>query len=496
MRQMIWGAMGLAVLLLQGCGNSDNEAPRVKAESAFSCDQVNNLRARGDTKSANRMIQASIGQLNAAYTEDKAVQRFYRGLVQKNLDYAYQFYDAIEKSCLATPNQGLNEAATAALNSVYSQTSKQPRWATCRFFNDKSIKPEDVYAEIGNPKVITIGGDAAARNIVIAANSEKYGKTYLLKGVTERCAANPDSRLWMVFGAVGGVAVEEISAEERRVQAEQDAERRRAQHAENLAEYGVDLVAANGATCRRFDMALRLASGNDEPERFREAAHQTLQSLAQQLPTYQRVVFDAEFRKDAEKFTSDVRDQCSGWGGRENLIDALREVNAIKFARTEGQQFFDKLRVEKEGAAGCSPGDCMRDMQARAVMSASVSYERCERGERGGNLVCLPEPRNFYDYALATAYVDEADRRLGKIAEQEKRIPGELLMSRELEECKQKLIAAGYRDPQYGPRVESDCIGPLTAALRAPLEESRGKLESTRQKWAEVAQKLQALATP
>ncbi|MNV48597.1 hypothetical protein D3C71_1405130 [compost metagenome] len=69
-------------------------------------------------------------------------------------------------------------------------------------------------------------------------------------------------------------------------------------------------------------------------------------------------------------------------------------------------------------------------------------------------------------------------------------------MSRELEECKHKLIAAGYRDPEYGPRVESDCMGPLDAALRAPLEESRGKLQSTRQKWAELAQKLQAQAKP
>ncbi|MNL27663.1 hypothetical protein D3C87_1492650 [compost metagenome] len=131
-----------------------------------------------------------------------------------------------------------------------------------------------------------------------------------------------------------------------------------------------------------------------------------------------------------------------------------------------------------------------------AVMSASVSYERCESGERGGNLVCLPEPRNFYDYALATAYIDEADLRLAKIEEQEKRIRSDLLMSRELEECKHKLIAAGYRDPEYGPRVESDCMGPLDAALRAPLEESRGKLQSTRQKWAELAQKLQAQAKP
>ena len=88
-----------AALLLSACGNSDSEVSYIHADSTFSCAQLNESNALGNSGLTNRILTSAFNQLDKAYADDKAIQRFYRDLVRRNLDYAHQFSRSPIQAC-------------------------------------------------------------------------------------------------------------------------------------------------------------------------------------------------------------------------------------------------------------------------------------------------------------------------------------------------------------------------------------------------------------
>ena len=217
-----------AALLLSACGNSDSEVSYIHADSTFSCAQLNESNALGNSGLTNRILTSAFNQLDKAYADDKAIQRFYRDLVRRNLDYAHQFSRSTIQACDGHSDKGVNEAATDALNTFYAEAMQDPRWATCRAFVNGTVDLDAIMVEISEPTTLTIGGDPAAYAVSVVHGAEGYGPDYLKPKITERCEGLLDRQLWGVIGEVAAPVVIKLN-EEARVAAAESALRKATQ---------------------------------------------------------------------------------------------------------------------------------------------------------------------------------------------------------------------------------------------------------------------------
>ena len=101
-------------MILSGCGDSETKVSYVSGDSTFSCAQLNESAALGNTALTSRILTSALSQLDKTYAEDTAIQRFYRGLVRKDADYSFQFARATIDAC-----EGNEGTPPGDMSSVY-----------------------------------------------------------------------------------------------------------------------------------------------------------------------------------------------------------------------------------------------------------------------------------------------------------------------------------------------------------------------------------------
>ncbi|MEN1710956.1 hypothetical protein [Pseudomonas aeruginosa] len=286
--------LAFTAVLLSGCGNPDAEAPYVSLDSTFTCAQLNNSDALGDGRTSNAILTSAVQQLDSAYVEDTAIQRFYRGLVRRNLDYALQHHKETLQACNGHSDKGVNEAATDALNAIYARMMKAPRWATCTAYLAGEVDMDGVIQEMQHPTVVVMGGDAAARQTLVVYSTKEYGPDYLQREVTAQCKAAPDKRLWNVFSNVSTPVVEQIYRQASEA-AEAELKKKNAEaKAARLAKYSKSLYADGPAQCDDFQQQIQLASNTSDEDNpvFMAGLQATLADMPRPEKPYQREAFE------------------------------------------------------------------------------------------------------------------------------------------------------------------------------------------------------------
>ncbi|MGG4774565.1 SH3 domain-containing protein [Paenalcaligenes sp. Me52] len=195
------------LLFFGGSQSSDEKVAPVKAESAFQCSQINQAAGSRDYRAVNEMIELSLRQLDKTYTDDSTIERFYqvrlRGEIPRYPNTAFMdhatsrgigglqrykelYSQKIIDTCIETPNLGVLEAATNALNETYQLTTTTPFYALCNAYNKGTITYNSLIALALDS---TISSQLAG--VALVQREPAYGDAHLEAIISQQCALDP-----------------------------------------------------------------------------------------------------------------------------------------------------------------------------------------------------------------------------------------------------------------------------------------------------------------
>ncbi len=494
----IFTVLTLATALLSGCGGSDSEVSYVSADSTFTCAQLNKSDALGESSVSNSILKSAFKQLDMEYVEDTAIQRFYRGLVRKNLDYALQYRKASLQACYGHADKGVNEAATEALNAMYARIMKEPHWATCTAYLDGDVGIDAVIQEMNKPTVLVLGGDSVASYVSVVYRAKDYGPDYLAREVAARCESTPDERLWNAFSEVSAPVAEKLYQKVREA-AEADRKKKDEEvRVDRLARYSKSLYATGTANCESLQEQAQwasLSSDKDGPT-FRAGLQATVADIPRPKKLHQREAFERALEANFEDTVSSIVNHC---GSDMALDGAVMEIRVVSEAKTPYYLELQALLEEKRRADWCGRVEaCAEAAEHEAAKQVFNDGAACESDQADKGDICFAVPADGYAYHLAVIHAGQLTARRDQIIEKLSQTPSSREIDYYIEPCKQRVIERGLRGDEYSAEVARVCPDEALQAylgpIRAELEAAESDLAA---KQAEVgAAKLKASASP
>ncbi|MEQ0921718.1 hypothetical protein ABLT09_28600, partial [Pseudomonas aeruginosa] len=438
-------------------------------------------------------------QLDIEYTEDTAIQRFYRGLVRKNLDYAFQHHKETLAACNGHADKGVNEAATDALNSMYARVMKEPRWATCTAYLDGDVTIDGVIQEMKKPTVLVIGGDSVASYVSVVYNAKDYGLDYLKREVKSRCETVPDERLWNAFSDVSAPVANKLYEEAREAAEAERKKKAEEERADRLARYSNSLYASGTATCENFREQAQWASftSDQDSPTFLAGLRATVADMPRPEKQHQREAFEKAL---SERFEDTVRSIVNYCGSDTTPEAAVLQTRVVTEAKTPYYLELEALLETKRYADSCggNASICQTGAEHAAAQRVFDDGVACENGQAGKDVLCFAVPAEAYAYQLAVIQVDLLTTKRDEV---KKKLSPEA-SAREvdfyMEPCKQRVIQRGFRGDEYYAEVERVCPGEALQAYLEPVKVELAKAEKDLEdKQAEVATaKLKASPIP
>lgn len=457
-------------LFLSACGNSDSEVSYIHADSTFSCAQLNESNALGNSGLTNRILTSAFNQLDKAYADDKAIQRFYRDLVRRNLDYAHQFSKGTIQACDGNSDKGVNQAATDALNTFYAEAMQDPRWATCRAFVDGTVDLDAIMVEISAPTTLTIGGDPSAYVVSVVHGAEGYGPDYLQPKIAERCEGLMDRQLWGVIGEVAAPVVVKLNEEARVAAAAERQQRLEAERAQRISLYSENLYSAGRATCPNFRKLWNLSRDRyDDDQAVYEAAFaSTVRDIPRPVVEHQRAAFEEALQADYDRTIEQLTVSCSD---DKSIEEAVLELWYVAEAKSPYYMELHSLLQEKSKADWCPPNSaCDEALEHQAAQRAFDDGVACENNLSNASGLCFSVPAEGYDYHLALLRLERLRARLEAAKQELKEEPNSREMAFYSEPCKQSVIERGLRGDAYTAEVNRICPAAALKLYREPAE--------------------------
>lgn len=472
-------------IVMSGCSDSETTVSHVSGDSTFSCAQLNESDALGNTALTGRILTSAFNQLDKAYVEDTVIQRFYRGLVRADVDYRYQFARETLQACEGNAKKGVKRAATDALNSLFARAMKEPRLATCRAYTQGTVKMDAVIREMSEPTTLVLGGDAIARGVSIVYNSRDHGASYLHNEVTSRCKDTPDQRLWSAFGIVAAPVVEQLHKEQQAAAAAERQRQEREERAARLETYSANLYSTGKATCKHFRELTLLArpgyADSYADQRIFEAALKaTVADIPRPEMAHQRTAFEKALRADYQGTVDAVSARCDG---EDSLETALLKTDIVTDAQTP---YFTELRSlyqEKRSADWCGRVSvCEEAAEHDAARRAFQDGTACESGEVPESGLCFAVPAESYAYHLALIKLEQIGGKLRTAQSKLQEPPLDRELDYYAEPCKRRLLERGLQGEAYTAEVNRTC---QPEAMRSYLEPMEAELAAVERELAD-----------
>lgn len=455
-------------LLLQACGSSDNEAPKVDGRSAFTCDQINTEHARGNTQARTRMIQAAVDALEQSYVNDSPFEHFFRNHVLTDADYALRFHTRIRDTCLENSKLSANEAARTTLTSFYQEVQGNVRWAMCTTYNSGDFTFEQIHQEMLEPTGFVVGGDRRAELALAVINSDAHGADYFKGLLDSYCEANPYERLWVALGRAGEPAMSEIREQElaaeqaRREERERErAEEVERRHERNLQLYSGSLVDDGPLSCNELEAQYRLARGDRDSDVFLAGLSSTLNDLASDLLSHEKDVFDAMIGRDGvQSVAIDALESCHPSTAINGMVPViLQRIRMISEATTEAEKYLLAriANVDRKVQSCTTASDCPTEGEVLASQQALTMAVNCDY-ELVSDPVCFSDPQQYFELAMIDVRIVELNEmipNLNSIRTSEVRSAD---IWGAVEACKNDLLDQGIRGDEYHQKVETVCI--------------------------------------
>ncbi|AWH87877.1 hypothetical protein [Limnobaculum parvum] len=300
----------ILIPLLQACGDagSDTELPTIKAKSAYTCSQYNEYRIHGDKRSQSNIKNATIQQLDAIYTGNTLIEKYYQSLFSRNrqvnlnnmkddIIYDMALDKKIDDICLNSTDSNLTDAITSAINKLYVEMSNQPQLATCQSYIENKISYKDILVKATEEKYYRIINPANK-----ITHTQGYGEEFIETKLKESCSKSPQKRLWTIAEWVVSSYEFEISKKE---DAQQKQEQEKARLKFELETYGVSLFKTGNADCRDYQTQYEKSQQPGEHQaQYKAALLSTLTDAGELLTPRQRVVFDKLLADNPEGFAA------------------------------------------------------------------------------------------------------------------------------------------------------------------------------------------------
>lgn len=448
-----------ALAMIQGCGSPDDVAPYIDADSTFSCKEINLSQFHNDTGNALRMIDTGVSQLKSAYTEETLIQIFFRETVTKNTAYHLILRQKAIEACAANPENGVNQALTDGLNSLYKQSLEDMRLATCRSFGN-GFDNEQILKEMQNPSQKLPFGDMTALSIKPILADNRYGATYFANEVPSHCKDNPNERIWNAYYSVAQPALKVITSEQQaahKIKNEQEAaEKQRISeelHQENLKKYSKDLYQSGTPGCEDFAALHELSiSAENDRSTFQSALNDTVNSIPELSTEHQRNAFQHALESNHENTVRIIANNCST-----SIEQAVLKIPAVMDSRSEIIGELTSLAQKTTWG-----------VEGKAAELALKHALECEQKD-SRNSVCLNTAQEFFNYSLAPLQIKELEKKLEKLEAQQQIKPSDLELGSYGNDCKQRLINQGLRDKEYDLAAQEKCTPEALTEYFAPL---------------------------
>lgn len=508
MKRVVFGLA--TVFFLQGCSDADVEAPNIKAEAAFSCKQLNGLFVAGDSSGAGRIISSSFKQVSAEYTEGTAIQEFYRRTVGSFNDDLMALHGKVKDSCISDSSQSVPGAITSSLNSYFEEISKKPRFATCKSLNDGLIVFDDILDELKSPTSVVVGGDQAGSYAITAYNNPRYGAEYLEKGVSEKCAENPHTKIWSTLWSTGKPAFDAVVQESMdRVKAEADNNLRRSIESD-LSRVSPDLFSKDLASCKEFvaivDRENHAGYGEiheEYAEKFAGVLAETIKKIDPAMSPAQKEKFDSLRENQIDGLVEGIYKVCeSSWFNSHSsdigeLELAVMQVEEISSAKSSRELEALSLYEEKARLNNCPrslrDGEYCESKNEQDAASAAHSYvAECDKSGESDEGLCALSVGEIYEYNLLAIRKEQLSKDVKRIGDylldpKKTNYNAEFYIRDLAAECGRKGVDAGLRGPEYGSYYDEKC---LPAATEEFLKEDRLKLEVAERDLKEIESAL------
>lgn len=406
--------MSLSLGLIS-CGQSDLEAPTLKAESPYTCQTINDLKLDGNLKSARDIIEMSFDAMNQEYTGDSTIEQYYRGNLASWVHFQsrLELTDAIIQTCAQSKSAGIHEAAVNALTNYHAKVMRTANKANCTSYNNGIVTFEDVLARVNNYKDAgTWHGNAErATTYLLKFKSDEYGESYIKNAIAEKCDAAPDAKIWSVLEAVTVPVVKKMLKDEQDAKAAkaeaEAAKQKEIEQQHNLTQFGQSIDKTGDASCTRFREQLYLATGsNPHKEHYNQGLLKTLRTLGESLATYQQPKFNQLLDDDPIKLAQDIQKNCA-YRSDATLLSSVKNIYEIREIPNPQYAQLIEISKQKSKLARECPGEvnqyyatCTADREAQAAQKAAQAFDNCDKGQ-GNEPFCFDEADSFYQLFLA-----------------------------------------------------------------------------------------------
>lgn len=482
--------LGFSVLFfVQGCSDSEVEAPKISGESAFYCKDLNGFYADGADDSASRVLSSSYRQVSESYTENTAIQEFYRRTVSSSNADTVDLVLRVRSGCMSSPSSSIPDVITDSINKRFKEISDKPGLATCKSINDGLISFEDVVGHVGS-----LVGSLELK----ALRDPRYGPDYFKEDFLDGCEKKPGNKaldtLLKVISPVGEALYEESMSKLK-----EDSERDlRSSIESDLLRVSPDLLSKDLASCKEFVGIVNRENHagygeihEEYAEKFAAVLHETVRKIDPKLTPVQKEKFDSLRESQIDGLVEGIYKVCeSSWfnshgsdvGELELAVMQVEEVSSAKSARElEAISLYEeKSRMNNCPRTLRDSEYCEAQSEQDAAGAAHAYVAECDKSGDPGEGLCALSVGEIYEYNLLIIRKEQLSKDVQRIGDylldpKKKNYNAEFYIRDLAEECGRKGVDAGLRGPEYGSYYDEKC---LPAATEEFLKEDRLKLSA------------------
>ncbi|MFW2132530.1 hypothetical protein [Ectothiorhodospira haloalkaliphila] len=453
----------IPALLLLGCGDSYEDLI-MEGEPAFVCSQLNQYHVEGNEGAKNRLLSIVMRQTSRYYDAPGPVSDFFSNYIARDFDYAAQFVQSLSQACIDAPSRNIVTVSVETVESLYDELSRHPRWALCYSFGNRGVGYQEIIHEAANPTVFIIGGDPNAFYISKVLSGEGFGHSYLESQLERRCADQKGRRIMSVLGTVAREGYRIIEDTEREARIEEEQRRR----AEEIAEFSVNILDSDNASCARLHEQLNASRGDDGGP-IRDAIEEMVYDIANYLEPHEARVLDSMIDQagGAISFAYGLNRSCRP--PHASVVRHVQSLPDIEMALTDLEiQVNDFYTEQRELESRCRFADSEMCIEAR--LGAGVAYEAgqkfisCNQNNNNHNseVPCFGSLEEHFEYQKDLARKENIHRRVSEL-ERIIRNPTQELpnaghaINQLAEACKRKAINDGLRGGEYQAYVTEVC---------------------------------------
>lgn len=464
--------------IITGCSNED-EAPSLSTESVFSCNDYNQNKALRNSQVESSIRKTFLSQMKVDYKGTSEIEKFFRGFVSKDVDYAFNFISKFDSICLKNPRNGVNEASVIALNEFYNESMSNPFWTTCSTYSKGKITIDDIYNETIHPSTKQVSGNSGRKAVRSIFDLDGYGKAYIKSELDKACTASPNMRLWSATRKIVYPVIDEVNKAYYKKLADEKEQKRINDRNSLFEKYSGSLYKTGINNCENFRDLLYRAANKTENGYFIEPLLLTINDIPISSKEYIANVVKAEKEKDVMGFASEIGRNCSS---EDSIETALMKTHFIKNAKTPYITELESIVTLKKNEDDCN-GRLHSCIGARKYHAAKMAFETgisCELRSNTTSQKCFSEPSTAYEYHFILTQSQFIKNQISGLNKDLTQAPTEhsLRMEGYHDECQRRLRKEGLKGDVYESKRKKVCPSEGLKIYQAPIKSKIYDLES------------------